>query len=119
MRNRRKISASDRRAVPRYDVRKDGRLLFIDQPCCVECTIKNISEDGALLGLVVSVTLPRVVLLWERRIGAIHECEVKWRDGDTIGVHFTDIEGRRERRAVLEGPMTALQHVARHRTVLH
>ena len=91
---------NDRRAFPRHEVRKDGRLLFVDQPCFVECTIRDISEDGALLSMFVSVPLPTLVLLWEQQTGAIHECEVRWRKGRTVGVHFTDVYGRSTRRAI-------------------
>ena len=103
----------DRRVAPRYEVRKDGRLLFVDQPCFVECTIRNISEDGALLSMFVSVSLPPVVLLWEQQTGAIHECEVRWRKGRTVGVHFTDIFGRTTRRAELEKGFEQLTSLAR------
>lgn len=101
---------NERRAAPRYEVRKDGRLLFVDQPCFVECAIRNISQDGALLSMLVSVSLPPVVLLWEQRTGTIHECEVRWRKGRSVGVHFTDVFGREKRRAILEkdfAPLTA------------
>ncbi|MBX9590262.1 MAG: PilZ domain-containing protein [Hyphomonadaceae bacterium] len=102
----------ERRAAPRYEVRADGRLLFVDQPCFVECTIRNISEDGALLSMLVSVAVPPVVLLWERRTGAIHECEVRWRNGRSIGVRFIDVWGRAARRAVLEKGFAPLKHGA-------
>lgn len=93
---------NDRRAFLRYEVRKDGRLLFVDRPCLVECTIRDISEDGALLSMPSVVPLPAVVLLWEEATGALHECEVKWRKGRTVGVQFTDVCGRATRREVLE-----------------
>lgn len=111
--------SNERRAAPRYEVRKDGRLLFIDQPCFVECAIRNISEDGALLSMLVSVSLPPVVLLWEQRTGAIHECEVRWRKGRTVGVHFTDVFGRATRRAMLEKDFAPLRNVADGATLLH
>jgi PilZ domain len=113
------MSDRDRRIFPRYQVRKDGRLLFVDKPCCVECTIKDISEDGALLTLQVAVALPPLVLLWEQGTGAMHECQVRWRKGDIVGVHFTDMAGRRERRSALERPIAALKHLPRHRSSLH
>jgi len=111
--------SNERRAAPRYEVRKDGRLLFIDQPCFVECAIRNISEDGALVSMLVSVSLPPVVLLWEQRSGAIHECEVRWRKGRTVGVHFTDVYGRATRRAMLEKDFAPLRNVADGATLLH
>ena len=116
---RRKSSIPDRRGFPRYEVRNAGRLLFMDQPCLVECTIRNISADGALLSLATAVGLPNVVLLWERRTGAIHECEVRWCDGNVVGVHFTDVNRLPERHAVLEAPLAALKHAPRHRSSMH
>ena len=114
-----KTVSNERRAVSRYEVRKDGRLLFVDQPCFVECAIRNISEDGALLSMLVSVALPPVVLLWEQRTGAIHECEVRWRNGRTVGVHFTDVFGRATRRAMLEKDFASLKNVADGAALLH
>ncbi len=111
--------SNERRAVTRYEVRKDGRLLFVDQPCFVECAIRNISEDGALVSMLVSVALPPVVLLWEQRTGAIHECEVRWRNGRTVGVHFTDVCGRATRRAMLEKDFAPLRNVADGAALLH
>jgi hypothetical protein len=90
---------NDRRISPRLQVQEKGKILFIDQPCFVECIIRNISEDGALLSLIVSVPLPRVVLLWDT--GKLYECAVKWRRDRMVGVHFTDVcaRSRNMRRA--------------------
>ena len=84
----------DRRTFPRLQVRKNGKILFIDQPCFVECIIRNISQDGALLSLIVSVPLPREILLWEQRTGKLHACEVKWRKDHMVGVHFGNVRSR-------------------------
>ena len=88
------------------------QLLFVDEPCVVECKIRNISEDGALLRMLDSVSLPAVVLLWEQRTGAIHECQVRWRRGQTVGVRFADACGRAMRRAVLEEGFAPLNYAA-------
>ena len=93
---------SDRRAFSRTQIRKNGKILFMDQPCFVECIIRNISEDGALLSMLVSVPLPQAILLWEQRTGALYECDVRWRKDHMVGVHFIDVCGRATRRALLE-----------------
>lgn len=108
----------DRRAVLRYEMRRDGRLLFVDQPCFVECTIRDISEDGARLSVLGPVVLPRQILLWVQETGAIHECEVCWRKGSMVGVQFTDVGARDERRADLERAFAPLNVRAR-RSHLH
>jgi len=85
---------NDRRISPRLQVQEKGKILFIDQPCFVECIIRNISEDGALLSLIVAVPLPRVVLLWEQQTGKFYECGVKWRKDRMVGVNFIDVRQR-------------------------
>ncbi len=85
---------NDRRTYPRLQVQEKGKILFIDQPCFVECIIRNISEEGALLSLIVSVPLPRVVLLWEQQTGKLYKCGVKWRKDRMVGVHFVDVRQR-------------------------
>ena len=85
---------NDRRTFPRLQVQKNGKILFFDQPCFVECIIRNISEEGALLSLIVSVPLPREILLWEQETGKLYECGVKWRKDHMVGVHFVDVRSR-------------------------
>jgi len=103
---------NDRRAFSRHEVQKGGRLLFVDQPCYVECTIRDMSAGGALLSMFMSVPLPTLVLLWEQQTGTIRECEVRWRKGRTVGVHFTDVYGRSTRRALVEKGFAHLKHPA-------
>jgi hypothetical protein len=94
--------SNDRRAFPRHEVRRDGRILFPDQPYFIECAIRNMSEDGALLSMLVCFPLPREILLWEEKTGTIYECDVRWRREHMVGVHFSDVCGRMLRRALLE-----------------
>lgn len=111
--------SNEQRTASRYEVHREGRLLFVDQPCFVECTIRNISEDGALVSMLVSVCLPPVVLLWEQQSGAIHECEVRWRKGRAVGVHFTDSFGRATRREILERGFAGLKRASHRPASLH
>lgn len=102
----------NRRAVARLQTRKNGKILFVDQPCFVECIIRNISEDGALLSMLVSVPLPQQVLLWEQRTGTLYESEVRWRRDHMVGVHFLDARGRASRRALLKKCLATLASAA-------
>ncbi len=92
----------DRRTCLRQSMRKDGKILFVDQPFFLECAIRNISDDGALLTLLVNYPLPRAILLWQENSHTIFECEVCWRRDLLVGVRFLDICGRTLRRALLE-----------------
>jgi PilZ domain len=93
---------ADSRACARHQTRKAGRIIFFDAPCFIECLIRNISEDGALVSMPLSVSLPDRVVLWEERTGVIYQCDVRWKREHMVGLQFTDICGRRERRALLE-----------------
>lgn len=104
----------DRRASPRHEVRKDGKILFVDQPFFIECAIRNMSESGALLSMLVNFPLPREILLWEEKTGTIYECDVRWRKDHMVGVHFVDVCGQSMRRALLEkcfAPLTCGQSI--------
>jgi hypothetical protein len=106
----------DRRAHPRQDLRKDGKIVFVDQPFFVECAIRDISDGGALLTLLVNYPLQRTILLWREDSNAIFECEVRWRRDLLVGVHFLDVCGRRLRQALLEkcfAPVSCSQPMSR------
>ncbi len=85
---------SDRREFLRHQVRKNGKIVFMDQPFFVECIICNISQDGALLSMLIPVALPPEVLLWEEKTGRLYECLIRWRRDQMVGVHFMDASGR-------------------------
>jgi PilZ domain len=99
---RRPEALQDKRAFPRHQVRNVGRIIFFDAPCFVQCVIRNISADGALVCMQLSVSLPREVVLWEEATGRCFGCSVKWRNDHMAGLHFTDLCGRAERGTLLE-----------------
>lgn len=92
----------EKRAFARHQVRNAGRIIFFDAPCFVQCVIRNISADGALVCMQLSIALPREVVLWEESTGRCYECRVKWRNDRMVGLHFTDVCGREERSTLLE-----------------
>jgi hypothetical protein len=91
----------DKRAFLRHDACHAGRIIFFDAPCFVQCIIRNISADGALICMQMSIDLPREVLLWEEATGKYHECSVMWRNDRTVGLHFTNGCGGVEEGALL------------------
>ena len=106
---------SERRASTRRQVRKDGKIIFVDQPFFIECAIRNISGDGALLTMLVNFPLPKEIMLWEERSGTIYECDVRWRREHLVGVRFVDVCGQIMRRALLEkcfAPLSCTQPMA-------
>jgi hypothetical protein len=92
----------DRREFPRHQVRKNGKIVFMDQPFFVECVIRNISQDGALLSMLVPVALPQDVLLWEQNTNRLYECVIRWRRDHMVGVQFIHARDGVKRQTLLK-----------------
>lgn len=92
----------DTRRTLREPVHEAGKIIFIDDPLFVDCVIRDISPDGAMVTLAVSVPLPLEVALWDERTGMLFECQVRWRKEQLVGLHFLDTCNRSKRRRLLE-----------------
>lgn len=91
------------RSFPRHQVQIAGKILSPDMYCSADCTIRNISEDGAFVTTTKPVSIPDRVYLWQDKTKVVMECEVRWRKhGKLFGLHFTDIAGRAARRALVD-----------------
>jgi hypothetical protein len=77
---------SERRVQPRRRVLKAGKILFANNSCTLDCTIRNISEQGAMLQIGHSVTVPDQFELYEPGRLTLHVARVVRRTGDTVGV---------------------------------
>jgi hypothetical protein len=91
----------DSRNVSRHLVRMLGKIILADEPYSLDCLIKNMSEDGALVQLLLPSPLPEHVLLWEERTHIAYDCEVRWQTASTAGLQFLEREERGLRRARL------------------
>ena len=93
----------DRRELSRHEVQLNGRILSCDMTFSVECAIRDLSETGALVSTTAPERLPAKVFLWHKETGALFECAVRWHKADMLfGLHFLDICGRAQRRALIE-----------------
>jgi hypothetical protein len=60
----------------------------------VECTIRNLSRNGAMIELDEPVKLPkRFVLDLSGNIVVRRLCDLIWQDGASIGVNFAVLRG--------------------------
>jgi len=82
----------DRRNLPRYGVRIEGKLMSPDMTFCIDVVIRNLSEDGALISALAPADLiPERVYLWQARTRTLFECKVQWRRADRLlGLRFTE-----------------------------
>jgi hypothetical protein len=78
---------NERRATKRQRVFKAGTIEFDGSG--VDCTIRNISPDGATLDVASPIGIPHEITL---NIASSHErqnCRIVWRKEKRIGVAFT------------------------------
>ena len=101
----------DRRALARQEVDFNGKLIFVDAARIVDCSVMDMTEDGARVELFSALEIPDRVYLWERQTNTVFECAVRWRKPGAIGVSFQSSCGRVMRQAIVEacslGPVAA------------
>ena len=78
----------DRRKVPRRRVLKEGKIVYADGLRVFDCTIRDISENGARLLIANTVGLPDKFQLFEKSSGLLYPASVVWRQANAIGVQF-------------------------------
>jgi hypothetical protein len=92
----------ERRALQRHEVRFDSKLIFVDASRVVDCTLSNMTEDGARIRTADEVAVPSRFYVWERQTNSVFECELRWRKRRVLGVRFLDTCGRLMRQAIVE-----------------
>lgn len=78
---------NEHRISPRRRVLKTGQIAFSDKVPKLECTVRNLSDTGALLQISTTVGMPASFGLFVD--GVRHSCQVVWRTETRLGVAFT------------------------------
>lgn len=65
-----------------------GKVIFNQRQSTLDCTIRNLSEDGALLVFPNSVALPELFELYFPLKRESRMVRSRWRDSERIGVSF-------------------------------
>ncbi|WID95963.1 PilZ domain-containing protein [Bosea vestrisii] len=79
---------SERRRSARNRTLIGGKVIFNQRQSTLDCTVRNLSEDGALLVFPASVAVPDLFELYlplKRESRMVH---TRWRDSERIGVAF-------------------------------
>jgi len=79
---------TERRTMPRLRSLLGGRVAFNQRRSTLDCTVRNISEGGALLLLSETVALPIAFDLEIAQRQRSYAARVRWRDGERVGVAF-------------------------------
>src|SRR5262245_44704759 len=92
----------ERRTSCRKTVNLRSKLIFLDGSRIVDCTVEDMSEDGARIAAKRGTKPPQRFYLWERQTNMVFECVLCWRKGSTFGVRFGDPCNRVMRQAIME-----------------
>lgn len=92
----------EKRKNPRRRVLKEGKIVFADGLRVIDCTIRDLSKDGARLLIGNTVGVPDTFRLFEKSTGLLYPASVVWRQMSSLGVRFdaepTDIRDPANRR---------------------
>ena len=84
-------SVPDRRREPRLRSLLTGTIVF-DNKCTMDCTVRNISANGARLVLADAFRLPEEFNLRIPHHDQTHRAKVVWRKGDAAGFALSDVQ---------------------------
>ncbi len=77
----------ERRGAARHRMLKAGSIL-LSGGGTIDCTLRNLSAQGATLAVVNPATIPASFELLVHASHERHLCKVAWRKQDRIGVRF-------------------------------
>ena len=78
----------ERRRVPRHRTLKSGKIVVQSGRWVVDCTVRNLSTQGALLLVRSLAAIPEKFDLVLETTGEHHPCRIAWRGEDRLGVEF-------------------------------
>jgi hypothetical protein len=79
-------SLADKRTDLRRRAIKSGKIVFNQRNSVIDCTLRNISQTGAMVSVTHAVSVPdEFELRWDDKARL---CTVVWRKLDTFGVKF-------------------------------
>ena len=78
----------EKRKTPRRRVLKVGKIIFADGMRLIDCTIRDMSDNGARLLIANTVGLPDAFHLFEKSSGMVYPASVVWRQPAAVGVKF-------------------------------
>lgn len=79
--------SGERRRASRPYVLKSATIVFNQGNCTMDCQVLDLTKTGARLRPADILLCPKEFTL-KLHHGVVHECEVKWRKGNILGVRF-------------------------------
>ncbi len=78
----------ERRRNLRRRVLKEGKIVFADALCLMDCTIRDMSDGGAKLMVSNTLAIPPSFQLYEKSSGKLYPATIAWRQCNAIGITF-------------------------------
>lgn len=82
--------APDKRALRRNRVLLAANLVHGEQKFTSECTIRNLTDQGAAVRFDSHIPLPPKLSLVESRTGRAHDARIVWRRGGFMGLELSN-----------------------------
>jgi PilZ domain len=76
------------RAIRRNRILRGGKILLNNKHSVIDCSVRNLSDDGACLQVASIAGIPRAFDLLIDGDGASRPCELVWQSANRIGVSF-------------------------------
>lgn len=102
---------AERRRNQRQRALLTGKLATDGASITIDCVIKNISADGALVETQSPHLIPNELHLLQVREGVAWDARVIWRRGTKVGLELLD---RHDLRETTARQLKALRHVWKH-----
>lgn len=81
---------TERRRAPRQRTLLGGVVMFNGRRSTLDCAIRNLSDDGALMMLSDAVALPQAFEIEIPSRQRQYAARAVWRSGERIGIVFTE-----------------------------
>ncbi len=86
------MTIADHRTSSRVRSFLRGEIIHSNGFSKTECTVRDISADGARIEAPPSVTVPEYFDLVIPQRNAVHRSRIVWRHGSELGVSFEDVQ---------------------------
>jgi PilZ domain len=84
-------TVQERRRLPRHAVLKSAKIVFNHQSSLIDCTVCNLTSDGACLLFATKIPAAESIKLSFDNFRSIRTCRVAWQKIDSLGVCFCDV----------------------------
>ncbi|MGB8277647.1 MAG: PilZ domain-containing protein [Methylovirgula sp.] len=85
-------AGSERRTSDRVRTFLRAQIIFNNRMTTIDCIVKNISATGARVALNNTLAVPTEFDIYIPQRGRSHHARLVWRDKDSIGIGFMDVQ---------------------------